>query len=63
MTYQVDNDLEVGIVNTSWHKALGDLALLRVHQFILQPLSVFLKSFLVPLQIRYFTWIMYRLVS
>lgn len=63
MTYQVDNDLEVGIVNTSWHKALGDLELLRVHQFILQSLSVFLKSFLVPLQIRYFTWIMYRLVS
>lgn len=63
MTYQVDNDLEVGIVNTFWHKPLGDLELLRVHQFILRSLSVFLKSFLVPLQLRYFTWIMYRLVS
>lgn len=54
MTYQVDNDLEVGVVNT-WHKELDDLELLRVHQFILQSLSVFLKSFLIPLQIRYFT--------
>lgn len=55
MTYQVDNDLEVGIVNTSWHKELDDLQLLRVHQFILQSLSVFVKSFLIPLQIGYFT--------
>lgn len=53
MTYQVDNDLEVGIVNTSWHKELDDLELLRVHQYILWSLSVFLKRFLIPLQILY----------
>lgn len=53
MTYQVDSDLEVGIVNTSWHKELDDLELLRVHQYILQALSVFLERFLIPLQILY----------
>lgn len=50
MTYQVDNDLEVGIVNTSWQKELDDLQLLKVHQYILQSLSVFLERFLIPLQ-------------
>lgn len=48
MTYQVDNDLEVGIVNTSWHKEPYDLELLRVHQFFLQSLSLFSESFLIP---------------
>lgn len=42
MIFQVDNDLEVDIVNTSWHKEC-DLEL-RVHQFI-HFLSVFLKDF------------------
>lgn len=56
MTYQVDNDLEVGIVNTSWHKELDDLQLLKVHQYILQSLSVFLERFLIPLQIGYLTY-------
>lgn len=47
MTYQVDSDLEVGIVNSSWCKEPDDLGLLRVHQFVLQSLSVFLRSFLI----------------
>lgn len=45
MTYQVDNDLEVGIVNTSWHKELGDLELLRVHQFVLLSVSILKRLF------------------
>lgn len=55
MSYPVDNDLEVGIVNISWHKELDDLQLLKVHQYSLQSLSVFLERFLIPLHIGYFT--------
>lgn len=44
MTLQVDSDLEVGIVNTSWQKGLGDLEL-KVHQFILPSVAGFKRAF------------------
>lgn len=50
MTYQADSDLEVDIVNTSWHKVRDDLKLLIEHQFILLSTSVFLKGYLIQLQ-------------
>lgn len=50
MTYQADSDLEVDVVNTSWHNAHGDLKLLIEHQFILLSTSEFLKGYLIQLQ-------------
>lgn len=56
MTYQADSDLEVDVVNTSWHNAHGDLKLLIERQFILLSTSEFLKGYLIQLQMWFF-WV------